>query len=151
MLYEIIKCTAIDSMHEKREHYLTIDADVPTLETIVIPKLNHLVHISNKNVDIIHSNKKIHFRIKPVNGLSIMDIVATINYQIEDEIAKYNSFVHIANRQTIRMNKLNGKPEGIGVLDEFNSNDFNNPFVNYRGFAIEATTLEYLAEGIFKG
>lgn len=131
MTYEIIKHTVIDSMHEHKEIYATIDCAEEHINRIVIPNLNKLVDITNKQLNLIQSKKTIYFKVKALNAIDIVRFAQKISADITDKVETYNGFVAISNKTTRRYNRLNKKPEDRGCIKPFDVREFDNPFVNY--------------------
>lgn len=131
MLYEITKVTRIDSMHENKEHYATIDCSREDLIVKIIPMLNKLVHITNMNTRLIKSNKIITFYIKPVKGLDMLNAVTVLATDINDTIDEYNRHIVLANSRTRRLNKLRNEDEYKGTIKVFTIKDFDNPFISF--------------------
>lgn len=131
MLYEITKVTRIDSMHENKEHYATIDCSREDLIVKIIPMLNKLVHITNLNTKLIKSNKVILFHIKAIKGLNVVDIVTKLVGDITDVIDDYNRKAVLANSRTKQLNKINKQDEYKGIIKLFNMKDFDNPFISF--------------------
>lgn len=150
MLYEITKVTRIDSMHEKKEHYATIDCSRNDLIVKIFPLLNKLVHITNMNARLIKSNKTISFHIKPIKGLDIVDISAKLVGDITDTIDNYNRKVVIANARTKQLNKINKQDEYKGIIKLFNMKDFDNPFMNFNGVEHELISDTLIAIGLME-
>ena len=67
MLYEIIKVTVIDSVHEEKASYCKIKASDEDIRLTIIPELNKLTDAINMNYKLIQSVKRVHFVIKPVS------------------------------------------------------------------------------------
>lgn len=131
MIYEIIKHTVIDSMHEHKEVYATIDCAEEHINRIVVPNLNKLVDITNKQFNLIQAKKAIYFKVKALNAIDIVRFAQKIAADITDKVDTYNGFVAISNKTTKRYNKLNKKPLDKGCIKPFDIREFDNPFVNY--------------------
>lgn len=131
MIYEIIKHTVIDSMHEHKEVYATIECSIEHINTIVIPNLNKLVDITNKQFNLIQSKKTIYFKVKALKAIDIIQFAQKVSADITDKVETYNGYVAISNKTTRRYNKLNHKPLDKGCIKPFDVREFNNPFVNY--------------------
>lgn len=131
MTYEIIKHTVIDSMHEQKELYATIDCSVEHINRIVIPNLNKLVDITNKQFNLIQAKKAIYFKVKALNAIDIVHFAQKVSADITDKVETYNGFVAISNKTTRRYNKLNHKPLDKGCIKPFDIRDFDSPFINY--------------------
>lgn len=135
MIYEIIKHTVIDSMHEHKEVYATIDCAEEHITRIVIHNLNKLVDITNKQLNLIQSKKAIYFKVKALNAIDIVRFAQKVSADITDKVETYNGFVAISNKTTRRYNKLNHKPLDRGCIKPFNIREFDSPFVNYNVIA----------------
>lgn len=131
MIYEIVKHTVIDSIHEHKEVYATIDCSIEHINTIIIPNLNKLVDITNKQLNLIQAKKTIYFKVKALNAIDIVRFAQKVSADITDKVETYNGFVAISNKTTRRYNRLNKKPEDKGCIKPFDVRDFNSPFVNY--------------------
>jgi hypothetical protein len=148
MLYEIIKVTVIDSIHEEKTTYCKVNAFDEDIRLTIIPELNKLADAINMNYKLIQSVKRVHFVIKPVSTLNIADAVLTINMDIDTNIHSYNASAAIANRRSSVHNKR-VKDEGIQypIIELIDRRGFNNPFVNYNIVYVDAKTGDYMALG----
>lgn len=147
MIYEIIKVTVIDSVHEEIAIYSKVNASDEDIRLIIIPELNKLADAINMNYKIIQSVKRVHFVIKPVTTLNIADAVLTINMDIDGSIHSYNASAAIANRRSSVHNKMNKDGIQYPFIKLINKRDFNNPFVNYNIVYEDADTGNYMALG----
>lgn len=143
MIYEIIKCTTIDSTHEEKELYTIVNCDFKAISDIVIPALNKLMYITNKRLSFIQSRKKIYFRIKGINGIDLAQFAIKACNDTAVAIADYNGAINISNKTIRRYNKLRKIDENKGIVKPFNRAEFDNPFVNYCCF------IEELCSGTF--
>ena len=107
MLYEIIKVTVIDSIHEEKAIYCKLNASDEDIRLTIIPELNKLTDAINMNYKLIQSVKRVHFVIKFLSTLNIADAVLTINMDIDANIHSYNANAAIANRRSSVHNKRN--------------------------------------------
>ena len=147
MLYEITKVTVIDSIHEEKTTYCTINASDEDIRLTIIPELNKLADAINMNYKLILSLKRVHFAIKPVSTLNIADAVLTINMDIDANIHSYNASAAIANRRSSVHNKINKDGIQYPIIKLIDKRDFNNPFVNYNIVYADAETGDYMALG----
>ena len=147
MLYEIIKVTVIDSIHEEKATYGKVKASDEDIRLTIIPEPNKLADAINMNYKLIQSVKRVHFVIKPVTTLNIADTVLTINMDIDANIHSYNANVAIANRRSSVHNKRVKDGVQYPMITLVNKRDFNNPFVNYNVIYVEADTGDYIALG----
>lgn len=131
MIYEIIKHTVVDSMHEHKEVYATIDCSYEHINNIIVPNLNKLVDITNKQLNLIQAKKVIYFKIRPLKAIDMVQFAQKVAADITDKVETYNGFVAISNTTTRRYNKLNHKPLDKGCIKPFDIRDFDSPFVNY--------------------
>jgi hypothetical protein len=147
MLYEIIKVTVIDSVHEEKASYGKLNASDEDIRTTIIPELNKLADAINMNYKLILSIKRVHFVIKPVSTLNIADAVLTINMDIDGSIHSYNASAAIANRRSSVHNKINKDGIQYPIIKLVDKRDFNNPFVNYNIVYQDTDTGDYMALG----
>lgn len=147
MLYEIIKVTVIDSIHEEKTSYCKINASDGDIRLTIIPELNKLADAINMNYKLIQSVKRVHFIIKPVATSDIAEAVLTINMDIDANIHSYNATAAIANRRSSIHNKRNKDGVQYPIISLMNKRDFNNPFVNYNIVYKDAETGDYMALG----
>lgn len=147
MLYEIIKVTLTDSVHEEKATYGKVKASDEDIRLTIIPELNKLADAINMNYKLIQSVKRVHFVIKPVTTLNISDTVLTINMDIDANIHSYNASAAIANRRSSVHNKSVKDGVQYPIIKLIDRRDFNNPFVNYNVVYADAETGEYVALG----
>ena len=147
MLYEIIKVTVIDSIHEEKATYGKVKASDEDIRLTIIPELNKLADAINMNYKIIQSVKRVHFVIKPVTILNITDAVLTINMDIDANIHSYNANAAIANRRSSIHNKRVKDGVQYPMITLVNKRDFISPFVNYNVVYADADTGDYMALG----
>ena len=147
MLYEIIKVTVIDSVHEEKATYGKVKASDEDIRLTIIPELNKLADAINMNYKLIQSVKRVHFVIKPVATSDIAEAVLTINMDIDANIHSYNASAAIANRRSSVHNKRNKNGIKYPIIELINKIVFNNPFVNYNVVYVEAETGDYMALG----
>lgn len=147
MLYEIIKVTVIDSIHEEKATYCKVNASDEDIRLTIIPELNKLADAINMNYKLIQSVKRVHFVIKPVTTLNIDDTVLTINMDIDANIHSYNANVAIANRRSSVHNKIVKDSVQYPIIELVSKRVFNNPFVNYNVVYVDAETGDYMALG----
>ena len=147
MLYEIIKVTVIDSIHEEKATYCKVNAFDEDIKLTIIPELNKLADAINMNYKLIQSVKRVHFIIKPVTTLNMADAVLTINMDIDANIHSYNASAAIANRRSSVHNKINKDDIQYPIIKLIDKRDFNNPFVNYNIIYKDAETGDYMALG----
>ena len=147
MLYEIIKVTVIDSIHEEKAIYSKVKASDEDIRLTIIPELNKLADAINMNYKLIQSVKRVHFVIKPVTTLNIADAVLTINMDIDANIHSYNANATIANRRSSVHNKKVKNGIQYPMITLVNKRDFISPFVNYNVVYVDADTGEYMALG----
>lgn len=146
-MYEIIKVTVIDSIHEEKAMYCRLNVSDEDIRLTIIPKLNKLADAINMNYKLIQSVKRVHFVIKPVTTLNIADAVLTINMDIDTNIHSYNASAAIANRRSSVHNKINKDGIQYPIIKLIDKRDFNNPFVNYNIVYEDAETGDYMALG----
>ena len=147
MLYEIIKVTVIDSIHEEKATYGKVKASDEDIRLTIIPELNKLADAINMNYKLIQSVKRVHFVIKPVSTLNIADAVLTINMDIDANIHSYNASAVIANRRSSVHNKKVKDGVQYPIIELISKRVFDNPFVNYNVVYVDADTGEYMALG----
>lgn len=147
MLYEIIKVTVIDSIHEEKATYGKVKASDEDIRLTIIPELNKLADAINMNYKLIQSVKRVHFVIKPVSTLNIADAVLTINMDIDANIHSYNASAAIANRRSSVHNKRVKDGVQYPIIELISKRVFDNPFVNYNVVYVDADTGEYMALG----
>lgn len=147
MLYEIIKVTVIDSVHEEKATYDKVNASDEDIRLTIIPELNKLADAINMNYKLIQSVKRVHFVIKPVTTLNIADAVLTINMDIDANIHSYNASAAIANRRSSVHNKRAKDGVQYPMITLVNKRDFISPFVNYNVVYVDADTGDYMALG----
>ena len=147
MLYEIIKVTVIDSMHEEKATYGKVKASDEDIRLTIIPELNKLADAINMNYKLIQSVKRVHFVIKPVTTLNIADAVLTINMDIDANIHSYNASAAIANRRSSVHNKKVKDGVQYPIIELISKRVFDSPFVNYNIVYEDADTGDYIALG----
>lgn len=147
MLYEIIKVTVIDSVHEEKSTYCKINAFDEDIRLTIISELNKLADAINMNYKLIQSVKRVHFVIKPVSTLNIADAILTINMDIDANIHSYNASVTIANRRSSVHNKRVKDGVQYPIIELVSKRVFDNPFVNYNIVYKDAETGDYMALG----
>lgn len=147
MLYEIIKVTLTDSVHEEKATYGKVKASDEDIRLTIIPELNKLADAINMNYKLIQSVKRVHFVIKPVTTLNIADAVLTINMDIDANIHSYNASAAIANRRSSVHNKKAKDGVQYPIITLVNKRDFISPFVNYNVVYVDADTGDYMALG----
>ena len=147
MLYEIIKVTVIDSIHEEKAIYGKVKASDEDIRLTIIPELNKLADAINMNYKLIQSVKRVHFVIKPVSTLNIADAVLTINMDIDANIHSYNANAAIANRRSSVHNKRFKDGVKYPIIELIDKRVFDNPFVNYNIVYVDAETGEHMALG----
>ena len=147
MLYEIIKVTVIDSIHEEKATYCKVNSSDEDIRLTIIPELNKLADAINMNYRLVQSVKRVHFVIKPVSILNIADAVLTINMDIDANIHSYNASAAIANRRSSVHNKKVKDGGQYPMITLVNKRDFISPFVNYNVVYVDADTGEYMALG----
>lgn len=147
MLYEIIKVTVIDSVHEEKATYGKVKASDEDIRLTIIPELNKLADAINMNYKLIQSVKRVHFVIKPVNTLNIADAVLTINMDIDANIHSYNASAAIANRRSSVHNKKVKDGVQYPIIELISKRVFDSPFVSYNVVYVDADTGEYMALG----
>ena len=147
MLYEIIKVTVIDSIHEEKSTYCKINASDVDIRTTIIPELNKLADAINMNYKLIQSIKRVHFVIKLVTTSNIAEAVLTINMDIDANIHSYNASAAIANRRSSVHNKRHKDGVKYPIIELIDKRVFDNPFVNYNIVYADADTGDYMALG----
>lgn len=147
MLYEIIKVTVIDSVHEEKTTYCKLNVSDEDIRLTIIPELNRLADAINMNYKLIKSIKRVHFVIKHITTLNIADAILTINMDIEGSIHLYNANATIANRRSAVHNKRHKDGIQYPMIKLVNKRDFVSPFVNYNIVYMDAETGDYMALG----
>lgn len=147
MLYEIIKITVIDSIHEEKATYCKLNASDEDIKLTIIPELNKLADAINMNYKLIQSIKRVHFVIKPISISTITDTILNIDMDIDANIHSYNASAAIANRRSSVHNKRNKDGVQYPIISLMNRRDFNSPFVNYNVVYVDAETGDYMALG----
>lgn len=147
MLYEIIKVTVIDSIHEEKASYCKIKASDEDIRLTIIPELNKLADSINMNYKLIQSVKRVHFVIKTMTTSNITDAVLMINMDIDANIHSYNANAAIANRRSSVHNKRVKDGVQYPIIELIGKRVFNNPFVNYNVVYADADTGDYMALG----
>ena len=147
MLYEIIKVTRIDSVHEEKTIYCKLNASDEDIKATIIPELNKLAEVINMNNKLIQSTKRVSFVIKPISNIDVINAIIQINADIDVNIVSYNTTANIANRRSKFYNDRHKDGVQYPIIKLINRRDFNNPFVNYNIIYSDAETGEYLALG----
>ena len=147
MLYEIIKVTLIDSVHEEKAIYARINASDEDVKLSIIPMLNKLVDAINMNYKLMQSLKRVHFVIKPILYLDVINAIVQIDMDINANIHSYNASAAIANRRSSVHNKKHKNGIKYPMVKVIDRRDFDNPFVNYGIVYIDAKTKDYMALG----
>lgn len=147
MLYEIIKVTVMDSIHEEKTTYCKIDAFDKDIRLTIIPELNKLADAINMNYKLIQSVKRVHFVIKPISISTITDTILNIDMDINANIHSYNANAAIANRRSSVHNKRVKDGVQYPIIELIDKIVFNNPFVNYNIVYKDAETGDYMALG----
>lgn len=147
MLYEIIKVTTIDSVHEEKITYCKINASDADIKLTIIPELNKLADAINMNYKLIQSIKRVHFVIKPISDIDVINAIIQINADIDSNIHSYNLSAAIANRRSLVHNKRNKDGIQYHIIELIDKKDFNNPFINYDIVYKDAETGDYMALG----
>ena len=147
MLYEIIKVTVIDSIHEEKATYGKVKAFDEDIRLTIIPELNKLADAINMNYKLIQSVKRVHFVIKPVSTSDIAEAVLTINMDIDANIHSYNESAAIANRRSSVHNKRVKDGIQYPIIKLIDRRVFDNPFVNYNIVYVDGETGDYMALG----
>ena len=147
MLYEIIKVTVIDSVHEEKTTYCKLNASDKDIRLTIIPELNRLADAINMNHRLIQSIKRVHFIIKPISNIDVINAILQINADIDSNIISYNASANVANRRSKVYNKRHKDGVQYPIIKLIDKRDFTNPFVNYNVVYIDADTKEYMALG----
>lgn len=147
MLYEIIKVTVIDSIHEEKATYSKINASDADIRLTIIPELNKLADAINMNYKLVQSVKRVHFVIKPISISTITDTILNINMDIDANIHSYNATANIANRRSKVHNKRNKNGIQYPIIELIDKRVFDNPFVNYNVVYVDGETGDYMALG----
>lgn len=147
MLYEIIKVTRIDSVHEEKVNYYNLNASDEDIRTTIIPELNKLTEVINMNYKLIQSIKRVRFVIRPISNIDVINAILTIDADINVNIHNYNVNASISNRRSIAHNKNINNIVKYPIIKLIDRRDFNNPFVNYNIVYGDAETGEYVALG----
>ena len=147
MLYEIIKVTVIDSIHEEKAIYGKVKASDEDIRLTIIPELNKLADAINMNYRLVQSVKRVHFVIKPISDINLVNAIIQINADIAANIASYNVTANIANRRSKVHNKRNKNGIQYPIIKLLDKKDFNSPFVNYNIVYADADTGDYMALG----
>ena len=147
MLYEIIKVTVIDSVHEEKASYCKIKASDEDIRSTIIPELNKLADAINMTYKLIQSVKKVHFVIKPISYIDVVNTIIQINADLMANIVSYNTTANIANRRSKVHNKRNKNGIQYPIIELIDKRDFNNPFVNYNVVYVDGETGDYIALG----
>lgn len=147
MLYEIIKVTVIDSVHEEKASYCKINASDEDIRTTIIPELNKLADAINMNYKLVQSVKRVHFVIKPISYIDVVNTIIRINADLMANIVSYNTTANIANRRSKVHNKRNKNGIQYPIIELIDKRDFNNPFVNYNIVYVDAKTGDYMVLG----
>lgn len=147
MLYEIIKVTVIDSVHEEKASYCKVKASDEDIRLTIIPELNKLADAINMNYKLIQSIKRVHFVIKPISYIDVVNTIIQINADLMANIVSYNATANIANRRSKVHNKRNKNGIQYPIIELIDKKDFNNPFVNYNIVYVDAETGDYMALG----
>lgn len=147
MLYEITKVTVIDSVHEEKASYCKINASDEDIRLTIIPELNKLVDAINMNYKLIQSVKRVHFVIKPISNIDVVNAIIHINADIAANIVSYNATANIANRRSKVHNKRNKNGIKYPIIELIDKRVFNNPFINYNIVYIDGKTKDYMALG----
>lgn len=147
MLYEIIKVTVIDSVHEEKATYCKINASDEDIRMTIIPELNKLADAINMNYKLIQSVKRVHFIIKPVSCIDVINAIMQINADIMANVVSYNATANIANRRSKVHNKRFKDGIQYPIIKLIDKRDFNNPFINYNIVYVDAETGDYMALG----
>lgn len=147
MLYEIIKVTVIDSIHEEKTTYCKINASDEDIRLTIIPELNKLADAINMNYKLIQSVKRVHFIIKPISYIDVVNTIIQINADLMANIVSYNATANIANRRNKVHNKRNKNGIQYPIIELIDKRVFNNPFVNYNVVYADAEIGDYMALG----
>ena len=147
MLYEIIKVTRIDNVHEENITYCKLNASDEDIRTTIIPELNKLTEVINMNYKLIQSTKRVHFVVKPISNIDVINAILTIDADINVNIHTYNVNASISNRRSTVHNKNINNIVKYPIIKLIDRRDFDNPFVNYNVVYADAETGEYVALG----
>lgn len=147
MLYEIIKVTRIDSVHEENITYCKLNASDEDIRTTIIPELNKLTEVINMNYKLIQSTKRVRFVIRPISNIDVINAILTIDADINVNIHNYNVNASISNRRSTVHNKNINNIVKYPIIKLIDRRDFDNPFVNYNVVYADAETGEYVALG----
>lgn len=147
MLYEIIKVTRIDSVHEENITYCKLNASDEDIRTTIIPELNKLTEVINMNYKLIQSTKRVRFVIRPISNIDVINAILTIDADINVNIHNYNVNASISNRRSTVHNKNINNIVKYPIIKLIDRRDFDNPFVNYNVVYADAETDEYVALG----
>lgn len=147
MLYEIIKVTVIDSVHEEKTTYCKLNASDEDIRLTIIPELNILADAINMNHRLIQSIKRVHFIIKPISNIDVINAILQINVDIDSNIISYNTSANIANRRSKVHNKRHKNGIQYPIIKLIDKRDFVSPFVNYNIVYVDAETGDYMALG----
>lgn len=147
MLYEIIKVTVIDSIHEEKATYCKVNASDEDIRLTIIPELNKLADAINMNFRLIQSVKRVHFVIKPISDIDVINAIIRITADITATIVSHNATANIANRRSKVHNKRNKNGIQYPIIKLIDKRDFDNPFVNYNIVYADAETGDYMALG----
>lgn len=147
MLYEIIKVTVIDSIHEEKAIYCKLNASDEDIRLTIIPELNKLTDAINMNYKLIQSIKRVHFVINPISDIDVINAIMQINGDIEANVISYNANAAIANRRSEVHNKRFKDGVKYPIIQLIDKRDFSNPFINYNVVYIDAETGHYMALG----
>ena len=147
MLYEIIKVTRIDSVHEENITYCKLNASDEDIRTTIIPELNKLTEVINMNYKLIQSTKRVRFVIRPISNIDVINAILAIDADINVNIHNYNVNASISNRRSTVHNKNINNIVKFPIIKLIDRRDFDNPFVNYNVVYADAETGEYVALG----
>ena len=147
MLYEIIKVTVIDNIHEEKTTYCKINASDEDIRSTIIPELNKLADVINMNYKLIQSIKRVHFVIKTISDINIDNAIIRINADITANIISYNATANIANRRSKVHNKRNKNGIQYLIIKLIDKRVFDNPFINYNVVYVDSETGDYIALG----
>lgn len=147
MIYEIIKVTAIDSIHEEKSIYCKVNASDEDIRLTIIPELNKLAEVINMNYKLIQSTKRVRFVIRPISNIDVINAILAIDADINVNIHTYNVNANISNRRSTVHNKNINNIVKYPIIKLIDRRDFDNPFVNYNVVYADAETGEYVALG----
>lgn len=147
MLYEIIKVTRIDSVHEEKVNYYNLNASDEDIRNTIIPELNKLAEVINMNNKLIQSTKRVRFVIRPISNIDVINVILAIDADINVNIHTYNVHAAISNRRSTVHNKNTNNIVKFPIIKLIDRRDFDNPFVNYNVVYADAETGEYVALG----